>query len=96
VKYCGVDVGEMLDVMELLGLREFSWLLEDDVDPDELADVLPDLAQASKNVPPTVRSRYAQQCGLLEWFRGLLERAVERGCGLTNRFSERLELKDRY
>lgn len=96
VKYCGVDAGEMLDVMELLGLAEFSWLLEDDVDPDDLADVLSDLKQATKNVPFPLRSRYPQQSGLLGWFCGLLERAVEQGCGLTSRFAERLELKDRY
>jgi len=85
----------MSDALAALGLDEFSWLLEDDVDADDVETAAGELAEAvSKQRPSSARSEEALQN--VRWFARLMRAASRYGCGLSNRFAERLDSKDRY
>lgn len=96
VKYCGLRVDDMVDALAMLGLDdEFGWLLEDDVEADELAEAAETLAAAIDGYRPTSR-KTEQAIGSVRWFARLLRAAKRHGCGLSGRFAERLDLADRY
>jgi hypothetical protein len=95
VRYCGVRSGDMSDALEALGLDEFTWLLEDDVEPDDLATAAIELNDAiAEQHRSSARLEEAMQN--VRWFARLLRAASRLGCGLSGRFAERLDTKDRY
>lgn len=94
VDYCGVNTETMTAALETLGLDDFTWLLEDDVDSDDLAEAVGDLADALSGLSgPSARSEAA---GSVRWLLGLLKLSTKHGCGLSGRFNERVGTKDRY
>lgn len=95
VESCEVRVDDMLDALELLGLAEFTWLLEDDVDADDLPEAADDLSDALNSVTAGTR-REREALASVRWFLGLLKSITMYGCGLSGRFAERLSGKDRY
>ncbi len=96
VNYCGVRLGDMQDAFEALGLDDHGWVLEDDVDAADLREAVDDLETALDGA-----RRRASDCpdeaASVRWLLKLLRGSVEHGCGLSGRFTERLDRpKDRY
>ena len=92
VAYCGIradDIGEALDE---LGLGELSWILEDDLDADEVAEA----ARALREALAGIDGRRDDAASAVRWLADLLDRMCEHGTGLSGRFAETVDLKDRY
>ncbi len=85
----------MLDALEILGLTEFVWLLEDDVDPDDVSEAERGLSDAIKEITPTTRDEH-KSLASVRWLLRLLRQSSRYGFGLSGRFAERLDGKDRY
>ena len=90
--YCGVNADDMSDAFEELGLYDLNWVLEDELDPDDVAEAAIDLRKA---VVSRTHER-GEAAIAVRWFANLLEAIQEHGAGLTDRFAERLDLRDRY
>ena len=92
VDYCGVRVDEMSDAFDELGLDDLNWILEDDLDPD-------DVAEAAVAVRTALGERAAGHSGAaipVRWLANLLDAVRDHGAGLSNRFAERIDSCDRY
>jgi hypothetical protein len=96
VRYCGVRAGDMADALETLGLDEFDWLLEDDVDASDVETAADELADALNRKRRPSSTRLEDALVNVRWFVRLLRASSRFGCGLSNRFAERLDSKDRY
>ncbi len=94
VDYCAINTETMMEAFETLGLEEFTWLVEDDVDPDDLSDAVEDLAAAVSEL--SRRGSQNDAMASVRWLLGLLRFAAQHGCGLSGRFGERVASKDRY
>ena len=44
--YCGVNTDDMSDALEELGPNDLNWVLEDELDPDDVAEAAIDLRKA--------------------------------------------------
>ena len=92
VNYCGVNTDDMSDALEELGLNHLNWVLEDDLDPDDVAEAATDLRKA-------LGKRAAQRGDAaiaVQWFVNFLDAVRDHGGGLTGSFAERVDLRDRY
>ena len=92
VNYCGVSPDDMSDALYELGMEELNWVLEDDLDPDDVAEA----AIALRNVLGNRTHERGEAAIAIRWFVNFLEAVQDHGGGLTDRFAERLNLKDRY
>ena len=92
VNYCGVSTDDMSDALEELGLNDLNWVLEDELDPDDVAEAAIDLHKAlDKRAPERGEAAIA-----VRWFANFLDTVRDHGAGLTDRFAERVDLRDRY
>ena len=92
VNYCGVSTDDMSDALEELGLNDLNWVLEDELDPDDVAEAAIDLHKAlDKRAPERGEAAIA-----VRWFANFLDAVRDHGAGLTDRFAERIDLRDRY
>ena len=92
VNYCAVNADDMSDALEGMGLTDLNWILEDDLDPDEVAEAAIGLRDALSN-------RLAERSDAaiaVRWFASFLEAVRGHGGGLTDRFAERIDSRDRY
>ena len=92
VNYCGVSTDDMSDALEELGLNDLNWVLEDELDPDDVAEAATDLRKALDN--RVVEGGDAAIA--VRWFASFLNAVQSHGAGLTDRFAERIDLRDRY
>ena len=92
VAYCGIRAEDMGDALDALGLGELSWILEDDLGPDDVAEAARTLREALGGIG----GRHDDAVGTVRWLAGLLDRVREYGAGLSGRFAERLDTRDRY
>ena len=82
----------MSDALDELGLEDLNWALEDDLDPD-------DVAEAAIEVRGALRRRlddHSEAAIAVRWFANFLDSVRDHGAGLSDRFAERIDLKDRY
>ena len=90
--YCGVSTDDMSDAFEELGLNDLNWVLEDELDPDDVAEAATDLRKAL--------GKRAAELGdaaiAVRWFANFLDAVGGHGGGLTSRFAEQIDLRDRY
>ena len=92
VDYCGIRADDMSDALHELGLDDLNWILEDDLDPE-------DVAEAAVEVRKALRERAAersQAAVAVRWLANLLDAVHEQDAGLSSRFAERLDSRDRY
>ena len=92
VDYCGVSTDDMSDALDELGLNDLNWVLEDELEPD-------DVAEAAGDVRKALGKRAAERSDSIiavRWFANFLDSVRDHGGGLTDRFAERLDLRDRY
>ena len=92
VNYCGVDTDDMSDALEEMGLSDLNWILEDELDPDEVSEAAVTLRRALSKRMSEVGDAAIAVC----WFAILLEAVRDHGGGLTGRFAERIDLRDHY
>ena len=92
VSYCGVDTDDMSDALDELGLGALSWIFEDELDPDDVAEAAAEVRKALRKH----RSNSSEAAIAIRWFANFLDVVEEHGCGLTDRFAERIDLRDRY
>lgn len=95
VRYCGVRADDMASSLETLELEEFAWLFEDDVDADDLQEAADEL-QRELRALDTASSQEYQALGRVRWLVRLIGQSERYGFGLSGRFAERLDTKDRY
>lgn len=82
----------MADALGDLGLDHLSWVVEDDLDEGEVAEAALEVRKAiSKRTAEGGSSAIA-----VRWLANLLERVEAHGAGLSGRFGERIDLRDRY
>lgn len=92
VDYCGIRAEDMADALVDLGLDHLTWVVDDDLDAD-------DVAEAATEVRKAIDERRADRSGAavsVRWLANLLERVEGHGAGLSSRFAERLDSRDRY
>ena len=92
VNYCGVNTDDMSDALEDLCLESLNWIFEDDLDPD-------DVVEASTEVRRALRKHtgdHSQAAIAVRWFANFLDSVQNHGGGLTDRFGERVDRRDRY
>ena len=92
VSYCGVDTDDMSDSLDDLGLGALSWIFEDELDSDDVAEAAAEVRKALRKH----RSSSSEAAIAVRWFANFLDVVEEHGCGLTDRFAERIDLRDRY
>lgn len=92
VNYCGVSTDDMIDALDELGLHSLSWILEDELEPDDVAEAATEVRKALDKLPAD-RSDAAIA---VRWFANFLDSVRSHGGGLTDRFAERIDLRDRY
>jgi hypothetical protein len=85
----------MVDALETLQLEEFTWLLEDDVDADDLRDAAAELEEALGERAVCSEAEH-EALTSVRWLVRLIRQADQYGFGLSGRFAERLDTKDRY
>ncbi|MGE0539190.1 MAG: hypothetical protein AB7R89_03335 [Dehalococcoidia bacterium] len=85
----------MASSLETLELEEFAWLFEDDVDADDLQEAADEL-QRELRALDTASSQEYQALGRVRWLVRLIGQSERYGFGLSGRFAERLDTKDRY
>lgn len=92
VDYCGIRADDMADALADLQLDRLSWVIEDDLDPSDVAEAAAEVRQAI-----TARGHDRSPGAVsIRWLASLLERVHDHGAGLSSRFAERLDSKDRY
>ena len=92
VDYCGVSTDDMSDALDELGLSDLNWVLEDELDEDDVAEAAIALREAlSKRTAERNDAAIA-----VRWFANFLHAVRGHGGGLTDRFAERIDLRDRY
>ena len=82
----------MSDAFHELGLDDLLWILEDDLDPD-------DVTEAAVAVRKALTERAAERgeaAVAVRWLANLLDAVRDHGAGLSNRFAERIDSRDRY
>ena len=92
VDYCAIRAEDMADALTELGLHHLTWVVDDDLDPD-------DVAEAATEVRKAINERSADRSGAavsVRWLANLLERIQRHGAGLSSRFAERIDSRDRY
>ena len=82
----------MIDALDELGLHSLSWILEDELEPDDVAEAATEVRKALDKLPAD-RSDAAIA---VRWFANFLDSVRSHGGGLTDRFAERIDLRDRY
>ena len=82
----------MSDALGELGLGALSWIFEDELDPDDVAEAAAEVRKALRKH----RSNSSEAAIAIRWFANFLDVVEEHGCGLTDRFAERIDLRDRY
>ena len=92
VDYCGIRADDMGDALDELGLGELSWIIDDDLGPDDVAEA----ARALREALGEIGGRGGDAASAVRWLAGLLDRVREYGAGLSGRFAERLDTRDRY
>ncbi len=92
VAYCGIRAEDMGDALDELGLGELSWIIEDDLDAGDVAEA----ARALREALGGIGGRHDDAASAVRWLAGLLDRVREYGAGLSSRFAERLDTKERY
>ena len=75
-----------------LGLNHLNWVLEDELDPDDVAEAFMDLLKALGNRA----TEHGEAAVAVRWFVNFLDAVRDHGAGLTDRFAERIDLRDRY
>ena len=91
VDYCGVSTDDMSDALDELGLNDLNWILEDELDPDDVSEAAFEVRKAlGERVTDNGEAAIA-----IRWFANLLDSIKDHGGGLTDRFAERLNLRDR-
>ena len=95
VDYCGIRADDMEAALGEAGFGGLSWIVEDDLEPDDVAEAAGELRKAlgARGCP---RGDAEGAEAAVRWLAGLLERVRAHGAGLSGRFAERLDLKDRY
>ena len=53
VDYCGVSTDDMSDALDELGLSDLNWVLEDELDEDDVAEAAIALREALSNALPS-------------------------------------------
>ena len=92
VDYCGIRAEDMADALNELGLDDLTWVVDDDLDPG-------DVAEAALQVRRAIDGHGSDRSGeaiSVRWLANLLERVRQHGAGLSSRFAERLDSRDRY
>ena len=93
VDYCGVSTDDMSDALEELGLHDLSWVFEDEIDADDVAEAATDLRKEIEKRPPG----HGDAAIAVRWFANYLDALRDHGAGLTDRFAERIDRRrDRY
>ena len=92
VAYCGIRAEDMGDALDEMGLGELDWILDDDLEADEVAEA----ARALHEALGGIGERRDDAASAVRWLAGLLDRVREYGAGLSSRFAERLDTRDRY
>ena len=92
VSYCGVDTDDMSDALDELGLGTLSWIFEDDLDPDDVAEAAVEIRKALR----IHRANSSEAAIAVRWLANFLDAVQEHGSGLTDRFDERIDSRDRY
>ena len=92
VDYCGIRAEDMGEALDELGLAELGWILEDDLDADEVAEA----ARALREALGGSGARRGDAAAAVRWLANLLDRMRGHGAGLSGRFAETVDLRDRY
>ena len=92
INYCGVNTDDMSDALDELGLEDLNWVLEDDLDPDDVAEAAVEVRRALGKRPDD----HSEAAIAVRWFANYLDSVRDHGGGLTDRFAERIDLRDRY
>ena len=89
---CGVSTDDMSEAPGELSLDDLNWILEDELDQDDAAEVATEVRKA-RGERAADRSEAASAIRLFADFLDLVQNYGE---GLTSRFVERIDLRDRY
>ena len=92
VDYCGIRAEDMADALNDLRLDELTWVVDDDLDPSDVAAAALEVRRAIDER----RSDRSAEAVSVRWLANLLERVREHGAGLSSRFAERINSRDRY
>ena len=92
VAYCGIRADDMGDALDELGLGELGWILEDDLGADDVAEA----AREVRGALGGIGGRHDDAASAVRWLANLLDRVREYGAGLSGRFAETLDTRDRY
>ena len=92
VDYCGIRAEDMADALNDLRLDELTWVVDDDLDPSDVAAAALEVRRAIDER----RSDRSAEAVSVRWLANLLERVREHGAGLSSRFAERIHSRDRY
>ena len=92
VNYCGVSTDDMSDALEELGLNDLTWILEDELERDDVAEAAVDV----RNAIGKLAVDDSDAAIAVRWFANFLDSVRHHGAGLTDRFAERIDLRDRY
>ena len=92
VDYCGIRAEDMADALNEIGLDELTWVVDDDLDPSDVAAAALEVRRAIDER----RSDRSAEAVSVRWLANLLERVGQHGSGLSSRFAERIESRDRY
>ena len=92
VDYCGIRAEDMADALNELGLEDLTWVVDDDLDSN-------DVATAATEIRRAIDERRADRSAAavsVRWLANLLEQVRGHGAGLSSRFAERINSRDRY
>ena len=82
VNYCGVNTDDMTDALDELGLNDLTWVLEDELEPDDVAEAAVDVRNAiGKRAYEDSDAAIA-----VRWLANFLDSVRDHGAGLTERF----------
>ena len=92
VSYRGVDTDDMSDALDKLGLGTLSRIFEDELDPDDVAEAAVEVRKALRKH----RANSSETAIAVRWLANYLDAVQEHSSGLTDRFAERIDSRDRY
>ena len=92
VDYCGVRTDDMSDALDEMDLNDLNWVLEDELEPGDVAEAAIDVRKALGKRA----SEHSEAAIAVRWFATFLDSVRDHGGGLTDRFAERIDLQDRY
>ena len=92
INYCGVNTDDMSDALDALGLEDLNWVLEDDLIRTTWPRAATEIRAALRKDP----DNHSEAAIAVRWFANFLDSVQDHGGGLTDRFAERLDSRDRY